>query len=102
MRVGTVIKPDQPGTKKLHAKHGERLVAVRYRCDENQQARHTTVELVENRADWQPGTVSTTPPNPDTVAIRVDWSETRLRAAKERKLMDRAIPVATQMLPAHN
>lgn len=79
MRVGTVMKPGQPGTKKLQAKYGERLLAVRYRYDEANQQRHTTVELLEDSASWQPGVHYQKAENPSAVAVRVDWAETELR-----------------------
>lgn len=118
MRVGTVMRPGQPGTRKLQAKYGERLLAVRYRYDKDTQQRYTTVKLVEDSVPWKPGVRHGRPPNPDTVAVRVDWSETVLRQrvaqaggrwdanrklwflpleqAKALQLMNRAIPVAVQ------
>lgn len=79
MRVGMTMKPGQPGTKKLLAKYGERLLAVRYRYDESNQARHTTVELIEESVAWAPGVNARPSAPPETLAIRIDWSEAALR-----------------------
>ncbi len=54
MHVRTVRKPGDPGTLKLVAKYGDRLVNVRYREDPAKGKRYKTVELIVAQEDWQP------------------------------------------------
>jgi len=42
------MKPGQPGTKKVAAKYGFKLVTVRYRYDRINKMRYKTVELIED------------------------------------------------------
>ncbi len=49
MRVTKTIKPQDNGTKKLSAKYGNKLVAVRYRVDKKKKIRYKTVEIIVNR-----------------------------------------------------
>ena len=44
------LVPGQPGTLKLARRHGQSLVCVRYRLDEQGLQRCTTVELIVDRA----------------------------------------------------
>lgn len=53
-RVGLVLKPGQRGTKKLSKIHGESLLCVRYRYDEETNKRYKTVELIIESKDWHP------------------------------------------------
>lgn len=46
MDVIKTLKPGDSGTKRLSARYGDRLVCVRYRKDEDQNRRYTTVELI--------------------------------------------------------
>ena len=43
-----------PGTKKLVARFGERLVCVRYLYDPQTRRRLKTVELVIETVEWEP------------------------------------------------
>ena len=54
MQVRTVRKPGEPGTQRLVAKFGDRLVSVRYRYDPQKGKRYKTVELIIAEEDWQP------------------------------------------------
>ena len=70
MRTRLILKPGQPGAKRLTEKYGDSLLCVRFKYDEAARQRLTTVELVVERADW-------TPPPPrytvDTlVPLRID------------------------------
>lgn len=49
--VERVVRPKANGTKKLYAKHGRNLVAVRYRYDRKKMIAYTTAELI---ADQRP------------------------------------------------
>ena len=54
MRTKRKLLPGDPGTKKLLAKYGERLVCVRYRYDKESKKKLKTVELIEEESNWQP------------------------------------------------
>jgi hypothetical protein len=40
------LKPGQPGTKRLLAQYGTRLICVRHRYDPHRQKKYKTVEIV--------------------------------------------------------
>ena len=52
METRLTLRPGVPGTKKLLARYGERLVCVRYLYDEARGRRLKTVELVIDEAFW--------------------------------------------------
>lgn len=86
MRVYTVRKPGEPGTQKLVARYGNRLVSVRYRCDPEKGKRYKTVELIIAEEDWlPPQTVPQKPPqkpeHPTTpiVPVRIHYTERDLQ-----------------------
>lgn len=54
MKTRLTLKPGQNGTKKLVAKYGRKLVAVRYRYDPTYRTRCKTVELIEEELPWDP------------------------------------------------
>jgi hypothetical protein len=54
-RVTKKLAPTQHGAMKLARRFGPGLVCVRYRVDERQQLRYTTVELVVDMAALRPG-----------------------------------------------
>jgi hypothetical protein len=54
MEIRTVRKPGDPGTRKLLAKYGERLVCIRYRYDAAKRKRFKTIELILTEEDWHP------------------------------------------------
>lgn len=84
MEVSATLKPGDPGTRKLAARYGKRLVCVRHRTDRNAGLRHTTVELIVDTR-----LIRNAPPrerrNPaletgrETVLVRVAFGETALR-----------------------
>lgn len=53
METRLTLRPGMPGTKKLFACYGERLVCVRYLYDEARGRRLNTVELVIDEAPWR-------------------------------------------------
>jgi hypothetical protein len=65
MHVRTVRKPGEPGTQRLVAKYGDRLVSVRYRYDALKRKRFKTVELIVAEEDWDPPA-----PPPDTTVAK--------------------------------
>ena len=54
MHVRTTRRPGEPGTQKLVAKYGGKLVALRYRYDAAKAKRYKTVELIIAEEDWSP------------------------------------------------
>lgn len=52
MEIRTVRRPGDPGTQKLLAKYGERLVCICYRYDPARRKRFKTVELIITEDDW--------------------------------------------------
>lgn len=72
-KVVKKLLPGQPGTVKLLRQHGAALVCVRYRMDESGRRRCTTIELMVEQAP-------TARRNDPTVAVRVRYEETALRA----------------------
>lgn len=87
MLVRTVRKPGDPGTLKLVAKYGDRLLNVRYRYDPAKGKRYKTVELIVAEEDWQPPAEprdDITPPVPapgytPRVPLRIHYSEKELQ-----------------------
>jgi hypothetical protein len=75
LRVRLKLKPGQPGTKYLCREYGDRLLCVRYRYDDKNQKRYTTVELIVAEQPWQPAALK-----PDTlVRIVIGFDEIDLR-----------------------
>jgi hypothetical protein len=80
LRTHVTLQPGRPGTKKLLAEYGSRLVCVRYRYDDERQTRCKTIELVIDEIPWPPPRPSKLRPE-DVVAIRLRFSEETLRRA---------------------
>src|SRR6267378_3154372 len=53
METRLTLRAGMPGTKRLVARYGERLVCVRYLYDEIRSRRLKTVELVVEEASWR-------------------------------------------------
>jgi hypothetical protein len=53
MKIKRIIKPGQPGTKKLVEKYGDNLVCVRYRYDVTEKRKFKTIELIIEETPWQ-------------------------------------------------
>ena len=77
MKTRLTLKPGQNGTKKLQAKYGDRLVAVRFRYDAAARRRLKTVELIEEVLPWDPP--APRPNRAELVAIRLSFDEIDLR-----------------------
>jgi hypothetical protein len=71
------LKPGQPGTKRLLAQYGERLVCVRYRYDPCRQRRFKTVELVVEEEAWSEPRRIISPH--EVVGVQVGLSEVALQ-----------------------
>lgn len=75
------LRPGMPGTKRLVARYGERLVCVRYLYDEASSRRLKTVELVIEETPWRGRSRRPRRNDHDLVGVRIAWNETELRAA---------------------
>jgi len=75
----SVRKPGQPGTKRLVAQYGDRLVCVRYIYDEEQEKRFKTAELLLEEGPWTPERARILPEQ--LVGLRVGYDEVDLRQA---------------------
>ena len=73
MKVRLKLLPGQKGAKKLTAKYGSKLVCVRYRYDEKQGKRFTTVELIVDETLWTPSRIT----DPD-VYLKIKRTEFKL------------------------
>jgi hypothetical protein len=85
MVTKTTLRSGQKGKKRLAKKYGDRLVCVRYKCDEQTGRRFTTVELIEEEKDRQLHSQAAKPqapaPLPRQLGIRVEYWETDVREA---------------------
>jgi hypothetical protein len=84
METRLTRKPGEPGTKKLLARFGERLVRVRYLYDAAGGRRLKTVELVVETVPWKPRARSPRRRDEDIVAVRIHYQETDLRERAKR------------------
>ena len=80
------LRPGDPGTKRLTEEYRDKLVAVRYRYDERNGRRYTTVELIVDDSPWVPERRFSDPDR--LVGLRIGWAEkahqARLRAVQAR------------------
>jgi hypothetical protein len=84
LKTRLTLKPGRPGTKRLFAQYGSRLVCVRYRYDEELQTRCKTIELIIEEVPWS----RALPPQPhptDLVHVLVRFEEGAVRAALKRR-----------------
>jgi hypothetical protein len=81
METRLTLRPGMPGTKRLVARYGERLVRVRYLYDEARGRRLKTVELVVEETAWRGKPRRARRDDHDLVGVRIAWGETDLRAA---------------------
>ena len=77
-----VVRPGGPGTKRLLAQYGDRLVCVRYTYDSETGRRFKTAEIILEEAPWTPERARIAPDQ--LVGIRVDYEELALREAVKR------------------
>lgn len=54
MKTRLILRPGQPGTKRLAEKYGDALLCIRFKYDAKSRQRLKTVELIEERANWTP------------------------------------------------
>ncbi len=71
MQARRTLVPGQKGTKKFLDHYGEKLICVRYRYDEQQRKRMTTVEIIVEESAWTPPAAV----EPVIVGLRVGINE---------------------------
>jgi hypothetical protein len=81
METRLTLRPGMPGTKKLQARFGDRLVCVRYVYDKERWRRLKTVELVVEEVQWQPRDRRPRRRPHDLVGVRVAYDEHAVRQA---------------------
>ncbi len=81
LRTRLTLRPGDNGTKKLQAKYGHRLLAVRYRYDHDNQRRLKTIELIEEELPWAAPTAHNAPAPDAPAHIRIAFGELELRQA---------------------
>lgn len=84
METRLPLRPGQPGTRKLVAKYGERLLRVRYVYDAATGRRLKTVELVVESVPWQASARKQRRQDDDVVYVRIAFHETDLRERAKR------------------
>lgn len=85
LRTRVTLQPGRPGTKKLLAEYGSRLVCVRYRYDNERQTRCKTIELIIDEAPWPPPTRRTPLRPTDLVSVTLTYNEHTLRHAIKQR-----------------
>lgn len=71
------LRPGEPGTRKLFAEYGEKLVCVRYRYNAENKRRIKTIELVIAEAPWEP--IPRQIPVNKIMRLRIKYGELALR-----------------------
>ena len=84
METRLTLRPGQPGTRKLVARYGERLLRVRYLYDATSGRRLKTVELVVESVPWKTRARSARRRDDDVVYVRIAYGETDLRERAKR------------------
>ena len=72
-KIKRILKPGQPGTRKLLEQYGDNLVCVRYRYDEERRKRVKTAELIVEEVPWNPP--ARKPPMNKTMYIKIEYGE---------------------------
>ncbi len=81
METRLTLRPGMPGTKKLVARFGERLLCVRYLYDPERRRRLKTVELVVEEVPWEPRDRRPRRRAHELVGVQIDYHERALRDA---------------------
>ena len=84
METRLTLRPGQPGTRKLVARYGERLVCGRYLYDSASGRRLKTVELVVESMPWTARRRKARRQDNDVVYVRIAYHETELRERAKR------------------
>jgi len=67
------IYPGAPGSKKWLKLYGDKLLCVRYKYDEQNKKRITTIELVADEQEWRPN--KTFIPQNKIVHLQINYGE---------------------------
>ncbi len=67
------IYPGDPGSKKWQKLYGDRLLCVRYKYDNENKKRITTVELIADEQEWKPN--KNIIPKNKIVQLRINYGE---------------------------
>ena len=73
MRIKRTIIRGQPGAKKWEKRYGSNLLCVRYRYDEQNSKKITTVELIVEEKNWNGGKKKI--PHNKIMGVRVMYGE---------------------------
>ena len=68
-----ILYAGQPGTQKWIKQYGQKLIAVRYKYDDNKKQKMITVELVADLQDWNKDAQRI--PNNKKVKIKIKYGE---------------------------
>ena len=79
MKIKRVVKPGDPGTKKLLNTYGDNLICVRYRYDAENNRMYKTVELIIENLPWQQNTRKIRKDKIVDLCIRIEEVEMRNR-----------------------
>lgn len=67
------VYPGYPGSKKWQKIYGDKLLCVRYKYDDVNKKRITTIELIVDEQDWKPNT--TLIPKNKIVQLQINYGE---------------------------
>ena len=82
MKIGRIVKPGQPGTKRLVQQYGDNLICVRYRYDASNRKMLKTIELVIEEEPWNPNGRKVRQHKTVDLRIAVDEAQLRNRVKK--------------------
>lgn len=77
MKIKRIVRPGQPGTKKLVKQYGDNLICVRYRYDAKTKRMLKTIELIIENMPWQPNPKKV--PVNKIIDLQIAIEETELR-----------------------
>jgi len=93
MKIRRILRPGQPGTKKLLKTYGENLLCVRYRYDAEKKLMFKTIEIIIESKPWEPE--ATELPRNEIVNIRIAIDENdsrkRVKAAGGKRVPKRQV-----------
>jgi hypothetical protein len=70
------VYPGQAGSKKWQKLYGDKLLCVRYKYDNHDNKRITTIELIADEQEWKPN--KTIIPKNKIVQLRINYGEVDL------------------------
>lgn len=82
MEIIKTMRPGVPGTKRLQRKYKDKLITVRYRKKLGENKLYTTVELIVDERDYEPGVnyrLANAQKHNALVPIKIAFDEVELR-----------------------